>query len=61
MKQSCGNCVFFREDSKCKRNPPFIRVARERIDFDAEIYSDCVYREWPPVEHDDWCGEWEGM
>lgn len=46
MAQRCDNCAFHRQQS-CKRFPPVIMEGRAKG------------HQYPPVQFDDWCGEWQ--
>lgn len=50
--QECSNCKFYSGDRHgiCRRYPPKI------IGFDS---MDNQNSEFPVVDQDDWCGEWE--
>lgn len=51
--QSCGNCKFFYIGSYgvCRKYPPRINGSYD--------FSDKPISEFPPVDSDEWCGEWE--
>jgi hypothetical protein len=49
--QVCGNCRFY--SSVCRRYAP-------RPGALCDANGDLQLVDWPMVEVDDWCGEWQG-
>ena len=59
---NCGTCRYFKPlltedwDGICRRHPP---VYQSQYFKDKDGYEDRhEWRGWPPVDKDDWCGEW---
>ena len=47
-KESCENCMYFRNDLECHRHAPRPRLSKIQGRID-----------WPVVSPRDWCGEFE--
>ena len=59
-RQSCATCRFFRpgvgQIGLCRKTAP-TAVALIIHDRDEDVPK--VVGDWPSVNSDDWCGEWE--
>lgn len=45
-EECCENCRFYR-DRSCRKNAPM-----------GQAHPDWIWQ-WPTMEIDDWCGEWQ--
>ena len=54
MRESCNNCKY-KIKGFCHKNPPQLRVIVNKIDADYHL------SEWPPVESNNYCGEWKAV
>lgn len=51
MKIRCSTCIFH-DGWNCHKDPKQTHPGE---------YSDEVYAAFPPVDHDDFCGQWKGI
>jgi hypothetical protein len=50
--ERCKNCKFFDKHGKCRRYPPQVFIVRDLENIE-------VMRHLPPVNKDEYCGEFE--
>ena len=57
-EESCGNCRHYRTDADYGYEPDGLGTCHRRSPMPATEPGRGSLRVWPPVQEDEWCGEW---